>query len=116
MKAAVISQPMFFPWVGMLEQMRVADTYVHYDDVQFSKGSFTNRVQIKTAQGIQWLSMPLRELSLGQEIRGVLVDDRQGWRRKHLTAKFCKASAGFTATVIGKTKSSASSGSWKSSA
>ena len=84
MKAVVISQPMFFPWVGMLEQMRLADAYVHYDDVQFSKGSFTNRVQIKTAQGVQWLSMPLRDLSLGQEIRGVQVDDRQGWRGKHL--------------------------------
>ena len=84
MKSVVISQPMFFPWVGMFEQMRLADVYIHYDDVQFSKGSFTNRVQIKTAQGIQWLSMPLRDLHLGQEIRDVLVDERQGWRRKHL--------------------------------
>jgi hypothetical protein len=38
----VISQPMFFPWVGMLEQLKLADTYVHYDDVQFEKGSFSN--------------------------------------------------------------------------
>ena len=33
----VISQPMLFPWVGMLEQVRLADSYVHYSDVQFSK-------------------------------------------------------------------------------
>jgi len=84
MKRVVISQPMFFPWVGMLEQTRLADVYVHYDDVQFSKGSFTNRVQIKTARGSEWLSVPLRDLRLGQKIREVAVDDRQDWRQRHL--------------------------------
>ena len=99
MKRVVISQPMFFPWVGMFEQTRLADAYVHYDDVQFSKGSFTNRVQIKTARGSQWLSVPLRDLRLGQQIREVAVDDRQDWRGRHLQllaeayagAPFCEA-------------------------
>lgn len=77
---------MFFPWVGMFEQLRLADAYVHYDDVQFSKGSFTNRVQIKTAQGSQWLTVPLRDLHLGQKILEVAVDNRQDWRSKHLVA------------------------------
>lgn len=75
---------MFFPWVGMFEQMQLADGYVHYDDVQFSKGSFTNRVQIKTPKGLQWLTVPLRELHLGQRIMEVAVDNRQDWRQKHL--------------------------------
>lgn len=84
MKRVVISQPMFFPWVGMFEQTRLADVYVHYDDVQFSKGSFTNRVQIKTAHGPEWLSVPLRDLRLGQQICAVAIDDRQDWRQRHL--------------------------------
>lgn len=84
MKRVVISQPMFFPWVGMFEQTRLADVYVHYDDVQFSKGSFTNRVQLKTARGSEWLSVPLRDLRLGQKIREVAVDDRQHWHQRHL--------------------------------
>ena len=84
MRTIVISQPMFFPWAGMLEQMCLADAYVHYDDVQFSKGSFTNRVQIKTAMGVQWLTVPLRDLHLGQRILEVVVDNRQDWRKKHL--------------------------------
>lgn len=84
MSTIVISQPMFFPWAGMLEQMRLADAYVHYDDVQFSKGSFTNRVQIKTAMGVQWLTVPLRDLHLGQRIMEVALDNRQNWRQKHL--------------------------------
>lgn len=80
----VISQPMFFPWVGMFEQIRLADVYVHYGDVQFSKGSFTNRVQIKTAQGIKWLTVPLEGVSLGQAIDDVKVNGSTDWRRQHL--------------------------------
>ena len=84
MKTIVISQPMFFPWIGMWEQIALADEYVHYDDVQFSKGSFTNRVQIKTAQGVQWLSVPLQNVKLGQNINQVEVSTRENWQRKHL--------------------------------
>lgn len=81
----VISQPMYFPWVGMFEQIRVCDVYVHYDDVQFSKGSFTNRVQIKTnsAQGYNWLTVPLKNLSLGIPINEVLVNHSKDWKGEH---------------------------------
>lgn len=80
----VISQPMFFPWVGMLEQIRIADIYVDYNDVQFSKGSFTNRVQIKTANGVKWLSVPLAKFNLGDRINEVQVDTKQDWKHQHL--------------------------------
>jgi hypothetical protein len=80
----VVSQPMYFPWVGMLEQIRLADYFVFYDDVQFSKGGFVNRVQIKTAAGIKWLTVPIHALSLGQRIQDVQIDGRKDWRRKHL--------------------------------
>ena len=80
----VISQPMYFPWVGMLEQARLADHFVFYDDVQFSKGSFVNRVQIKTAAGIKWLTVPINGHSLGQRIQDVQIDSRKDWRRQQL--------------------------------
>ncbi|MBI1280614.1 MAG: hypothetical protein GC179_20995 [Anaerolineaceae bacterium] len=83
MKKVVISQPMFFPWVGMLEQIKLADIYIYYDDVQFSKGSFTNRVQIKTSDGFKWLTVPVNVV-LGQTIREVKADDRRDWRANHL--------------------------------
>lgn len=80
----VISQPMLFPWVGMFEQIRLADVYVHYGDVQFSKGSFTNRVQIKTAQGSKWLTVPLQGVSLGQSIDQTRINGSLHWRRQHM--------------------------------
>jgi hypothetical protein len=80
----VISQPMFFPWVGLFEQIRLADVYVHYLDVQFSKGSFVNRVQIKVPDGFRWLTAPLKNLALGQKIEEVETDPAPGWRKRHL--------------------------------
>ena len=75
---------MFFPWVGLFEQIRLADVYVHYVDVQFSKGSFVNRVQIKVPGGFRWLTAPLKNRSLGQKIMEVETDNDTDWRRSHL--------------------------------
>ena len=79
----VISQPMFFPWVGMFEQIRLANIYVHYSDVQYSKGSFVNRVQIKTPMGVRWLTVPLQRFTLGQRIDQIQIA-KSDWRSKHL--------------------------------
>lgn len=80
----VISQSMLFPWVGMLEQINLADYFVHYDDVQFSKGSFVNRVQIKTTQGIKWMTVPLKNRHLEQHIDEVEFAPANKWRDNHL--------------------------------
>lgn len=80
----VISQSMLFPWVGLLEQVRLAEVFVHYDDVQFSKGSFVNRVQIKTARGVRWLTLPTRNLHLGQRIDEVELAPPSLWVDRHL--------------------------------
>jgi hypothetical protein len=79
----VISQSMYFPWVGLLEQIRLADVFVHYDDVQFSKGSFSNRVQVKTRKGSSWMTIPLRGVRLGQRLAEVQLDDTRDWRGQH---------------------------------
>jgi len=80
----VISQPMLFPWVGMFEQIRLADVFVYYDDVQFSKGSFTNRVQLKGEKDSEWMTLPLEKVRLGQHINEIMVSDHIDWRKKHL--------------------------------
>lgn len=76
MTTVVISQPMYLPWPGFLSLMARADIMIWLDDAQFSRGSFTNRVQIRTAAGSKWLSIPLvgkgyeiaiRDLAAAQE-------------------------------------------------
>lgn len=81
-RRVVISQSMYFPWVGLLEQIRIADCFVHYDDVQFARG-FYNRVQVKTESGTPWITVPLRDHHRGQKISEIAVDDRIDWRQQH---------------------------------
>lgn len=80
----VISQSMLFPWVGILEQIRLANIYVFYDDVQFSKGSFSNRVQVKVPSGMRWMTIPLQGAHLGQTIEATRLVPAQAWRGKHM--------------------------------
>lgn len=75
---------MLLPWVGLLEQAKLAHVWVHYDDVAFSKGGFINRVQLKTHSGVEWLTIPITGLELGQPIRDVKVNEVTGFRKKHL--------------------------------
>jgi hypothetical protein len=81
-KCLVISQPMYFPWPGLLEQYRLADQFIYYDDVQFTKGFF-NRVQIKSAKSQQWLTVPLLARKRGQLINEVRIDNREEWKSAH---------------------------------
>lgn len=81
-KKVVISQSMYFPWVGLLEQFKIADVFIHYDDVQLSRG-FYNRVQIKTAHGIKWLTVPLKNKHRGQTIQETMIENDSNWKYKH---------------------------------
>jgi len=82
----VISQPMYFPWVGMFEQINLCDTYVNYDDVQFSKGSFTNRVQIKSSSpnGFNWMTIPVKHFKFGILINELEINHQRNWQKEHL--------------------------------
>jgi hypothetical protein len=73
---------MYFPWVGLLEQLRLADVFVHYDDVQFTRG-FYNRVEVKTAAGPRWITVPLQQHHRGQKIDEVQLNQNIDWRRQH---------------------------------
>lgn len=82
-----ILQPGYLPWLGFFEQLYRSDVFVLYDDVQYNKQSWRNRNRIKTAQGIQWLTVPvlfkLQEASLIHEVK---INNKINWRKKHLRA------------------------------
>lgn len=81
----VISQPMFLPWIGLFEQIKLADVLVHYDDVQLPKGrSFMSRVQVKGPNGMFWLTAPVDRRASGKLITETRYQDDQRWRQSHL--------------------------------
>jgi len=70
--------------LGFFDQMYKSDVFVIYDDVQFDKHGWRNRNRIKTAQGIQWLTIPV--LTKGREkplINEVLINNHSDWRKAH---------------------------------
>src|SRR3954463_11038883 len=86
-KTLAVLQPGYLPWLGFFDQMRRADAFVYYDDVQFDKNGWRNRNRIKNAHGAQWLTVPvLQKGRAAQRICEVEIDNRTGWARKHIAS------------------------------
>jgi hypothetical protein len=88
--AVAINQPCYLPWRGHFALLKAADVFVFYDDVQFTSNtsrSFSARVQLKTAQGRAWLTVPVRKSGrFGQRIDEVDIAGDGRWRTRHCAA------------------------------
>ena len=83
----VILQPSYIPWRGYFHQIQKADQFVFFDDVQYDKHGWRNRNRIKTPQGPQWLTIPVRAKdNVGEHrtIHEIEIDWDRPWSRKHL--------------------------------
>ena len=78
-----IHQPQYLPWLGYFDKIDAADVFCFLDNVQYKKNEWQNRNRIKTAQGAQWLTVPV-SYRFGQKISEVLVNNHENWVRKHL--------------------------------
>jgi hypothetical protein len=77
---------MYFPWIGILEQMRLADMFVHYDDAQNPQGrSFISRVKIARQLETMWLTVPTKKQGI-MNINQTKIDYSQRWQLKHLNS------------------------------
>lgn len=81
MKAAIL-QSNYIPWKGYFDLMNSADVFIIYDEVQYTKNDWRNRNRIKTANGIIWLTIPVRQNNLAQRIMDTEVANND-WRKKH---------------------------------
>jgi len=82
-----ILQPGYLPWLGFFEQLYRSDVFVIYDDVQYDKQGWRNRNRIKTANGAQWITVPvLVRFSEFPLINKIRIDNRTNWRSKHFSS------------------------------
>ena len=58
-KVVVITQSNYIPWKGYFDFIRSADHVIWYDDMQYTRRDWRNRNQIKTKDGLQWLTIPV---------------------------------------------------------
>ena len=80
-----IHQPQYLPWLGYFDKIDRADLFVFLDTVQYKKNEWQNRNRIKTAQGTQWLTVPVL-YRFPERILEVGINPRVNWARKHLQA------------------------------
>ena len=59
-KKIAIVQSNYIPWKGYFDLIAAADAFVLYDDMQYTRRDWRNRNQIKTAEGLQWLTVPVQ--------------------------------------------------------
>jgi hypothetical protein len=78
-----IMQPCYLPWRGYFALMKLADVFVHLDDVELPLGrSYITRAAVKTAAGRHWLSLPVARRAHQLIAHAQIAGD--AWRRKHV--------------------------------
>lgn len=60
MKKIAIVQSNYIPWKGYFDLIAAVDEFILYDDMQYTRRDWRNRNQIKTPQGLLWLTVPVR--------------------------------------------------------
>lgn len=75
MKKVAILQSNYIPWKGYFDLIGSVDEFILYDDMQYTRRDWRNRNQIKTPQGVQWLTVPVRvKGKYDQKIRDTEID------------------------------------------
>ena len=59
MKKVAILQSNYIPWKGYFDIIAAVDEFILFDDMQYTRRDWRNRNQIKTPNGVQWLTVPV---------------------------------------------------------
>lgn len=94
MKSLVITQSNYIPWKGYFDAINIADEFVLYDDMQYTRRDWRNRNKIKTKDGLKWLTIPVEAKGkYFQKINETKVSDPD-WGKNHwasITHSYSKA-------------------------
>ena len=80
-KTIAIIQSCYIPWKGYFDIINSVDEFVFYDEVQFTKNDWRNRNIVKSANGPQWLTIPVLG-SMSKPIKDIQVANKH-WCGKH---------------------------------
>jgi len=73
------------PWLGFFHKINMADTYVVLDNVQYRKNYFQNRNKIRTKDGWQWITVPIKREDARKPIKDVEISGEDfRWKKKLL--------------------------------
>jgi hypothetical protein len=85
-KVVAILQSNYIPWKGYFDMIAAVDEFILYDDMQYTRRDWRNRNQIKTPQGQQWITVPVKvKGKYLQTIRETEIDGAD-WAEVHWKA------------------------------
>lgn len=85
-KKVAILQSNYIPWKGYFDMIAAVDEFILYDDMQYTRRDWRNRNQIKTPQGVQWLTIPVQvKGKYHQKIRDTEIEGSD-WAAAHWKA------------------------------
>ena len=83
MKKIAILQSNYIPWKGYFDMIASVDEFILYDDMQYTRRDWRNRNKIKTPQGVQWLTVPVKvKGKYHQKIKDTEIDGSD-WASAH---------------------------------
>ena len=77
MKKIAILQSNYIPWKGVFDMMNKVDTFVFFEDVDFTKRDWRIRNKIKTPEGEIWLTIPVKKASRGTKIYEIQISQEE---------------------------------------
>ena len=83
MKKIAILQSNYIPWKGVFDMMNKVDTFVFFEDVDFTKRDWITRNKIKTSEGEVWLTIPVKKAPRGTKICEIEISQDENWQEKH---------------------------------
>ncbi|OAB63467.1 hypothetical protein AY599_17280 [Leptolyngbya valderiana BDU 20041] len=82
-KKVAILQSNYIPWKGYFDLIASVDEFILYDDMQYTRRDWRNRNKIKTPNGLQWLTIPVKVKGrYYQRIRDTEIDGVD-WTESH---------------------------------
>jgi hypothetical protein len=103
MKRVAIVQSNYIPWKGYFDLIAAVDELILYDDMQYTRRDWRNRNKIKTPQGLQWLTVPVKAKGrYHQRIRDTEIDGDE-WQATHWRSLLANYSRAPYAETIGAT-------------
>lgn len=83
-KTIAIIQSNYIPWKGYFDIIQRCDEFLLFDEAQYTRRDWRNRNKIKTAQGAQWITIPVQvKGKFFQRIDETLISEA-GWVDDHL--------------------------------
>jgi len=96
-----ILQSNYLPWRGYFDFMAKSDEFIVYDSAQYTVNDWRNRNQVKTHDGVRWITVPVvTKGRFGQRIADAEVVDHRWVKTHRSTVAACLAKAAYGTQVL----------------